>query len=350
MYDGTFNVLGLMSGTSLDGMDAALVQFSFTPELSYKLIDYQTFEYPKALKNLVLKSFDFPEKLDEADRKFADWTTSCVLKIKESVPHTIDLIASHGQTIFHQPQAKKTVQVGCRRDIAKNSLIPLVTNFRVQDVLLGGQGAPLVPFGDVALFGGYEAALNLGGFANASLGSPQLKDGVERALDICPVNIVMNELAQDLGADFDKDGAWARSGKVNQWVLEELNSLAFYERTTTASLGYEWVRSEVMPLIDYLPQKDALATVVEHAVQQIHAVLGRRSTLVTGGGSHNVFLIERLRMEGMELELPSIELIDAKEAIIFALLGHHRFWGLNNVLGETTGSGISHSSGCIYMP
>lgn len=350
MYDGTFNVLGLMSGTSLDGMDAALVQFRNGEALSFEVLDFQVFEYPAGLKKLVKEAFDFPEKLPEADLKFAHWTTACVLKFKELVEHEIDLVAHHGQTIFHQPQQKLTVQIGCRREIARQVGITVVTNFRMQDVLLGGQGAPLVPFGDHVLYGQYEAALNLGGFANASIGNPRLKDGVARALDICPLNIVMNELATELGADYDKDGAWARAGKVNQWALDELDSLEFYDRKHEHSLGYEWVRESVLPLIDYLGPTDALATMVEHAVIQISEVLGNRQTLVSGGGAFNTFLIDRLRMENMNLEVPDAQTINSKEAVVFALLGHHRFFGLNNVLGETTGSGISHSSGCIYMP
>ena len=218
MYNGTSNVLGLMSGTSLDGMDAALVRFSEGDQVLWELLEYRHFQYPKELLELVKKAFSSPDLLPAVDIAFAEWSIECIKTTAQDSPHHIDLIGTHGQTIFHQPERKWTYQAGCMPFISTRTGIPVVANFRIQDILLGGQGAPLVPFGDMVLFGEYEAALNIGGFVNVSLGKPLLKDGVSAAFDICPANIVLNQFAQELNADFDNNGEWAREGAINQWV------------------------------------------------------------------------------------------------------------------------------------
>lgn len=350
MYEGTCNVLGLMSGTSLDGMDAALVQFSNTAGLKWELLETYSFDYPAALKQLVIKTFSESDLLPQTNVAFADWTSQCVEKVKSQTGHTIDLISSHGQTIFHEPQIKFTHQAGCLPSIATQCSIPLVTDFRIQDVLLGGQGAPLVPMGDHLLFGGYEAALNLGGFANASIGDPILGKGVMHAFDICPVNYVLNRLASEEGLEFDEGGNLAASGSINEWVLDELNSLVFYEENPPKSLGAEWVEKHVFNKIDYLNSRDALATFCEHVAMQIGKILRGKTVLVTGGGARNTHLMKRIREWGVDPVLPENEIIEFKEAIIFALLGYLRFTGKNNVLGRTTGSGKNHSSGKVFWP
>lgn len=350
MYEGTCNVLGLMSGTSLDGMDAALVQFSMKDGLNWRLLETYAFDYPAPLKRLVISTFTQPELLSQTNTAFADWTKQCIDKVKSKTSHSIDLVSTHGQTIFHEPQNKFTLQAGCLPSIAKETAIPLVTDFRVQDVLLGGQGAPLVPMGDHLLFGEYEAALNLGGFANASLGDPILSKGVVHAFDICPVNYVLNSLAREEGLEFDEGGTLAAAGSVNEWVLDELNSLEFYEENPPKSLGAEWVEEHVFHKIDYLNSKDALATFCEHVAIQIGQVLRGKTVLVTGGGAWNTHLMKRIRAWGVQTVLPNNEIIAFKEAIIFALLGYLRFTGQNNVLGHTTGSGKNHSSGKVFWP
>jgi anhydro-N-acetylmuramic acid kinase len=260
------------------------------------------------------------------------------------------LIGTHGQTIFHEPKKKRTLQIGGDAHIAKATGLPLVCNFRMQDVLLGGNGAPLVPFGDHRLFGSYEAALNLGGFANVSIGNPLLKDGVQSAFDIAPANILFNPLAEKLGHPFDKNGAIAASGRINNTVLEALNRLDYYQELGPKSLGFEWVEENVSPLIAGLSPEEALRTLVEHLALQLQRSLGPKKTIVTGGGAFNSFLIQRCLDLGMALELPPSIVINYKEAIVFALLANERYHGRINVLGNTTGSGILHSSGSVFLP
>lgn len=356
MYDAHLNVLGLMSGTSLDGMDAALVRFRVDSDDQWELLWQHTFEYPFALKELVERTFvdSSPKIIQEVDLAFARWTTACIQSVQKQLEAAglpnIDLVGTHGQTIFHQPQQKWTFQAGCLPSIARDTKLTVITNFRMQDVLLGGQGAPLVPFGDHKLFGTYEAALNLGGFANVSLGAPLLSDGVKAAFDIVPVNIVLNEFAAMLGGEYDEDGRWAREGSVDRDVVSLLGELDFYHTHAPKSLGKEWVEANVRPLLEGLAPKDALATMMVHIADQLAVVLHGKRTLITGGGAFNGYLMELLRNRGIPVVLPSKEIIAFKEAIIFALLAKERWLRKINVLGHTTGSQINHSSGAIFTP
>lgn len=350
MYDGTLNILGLMSGTSLDGMDAALVQFSEENGLQWQLLEHFEFEYPNALKTLVNNCFKDASLKSEVDQAFADWTISCIEHIKGKTAYEIHAVGSHGQTIFHDPQNKYTFQAGCLAEIAHTTGIPCITDFRMQDVLLGGQGAPLVPMGDHLLFGMYEAALNLGGFANVSIGNPKLGDGVMDAFDICPANYVLNTLSREMGKEYDEEGKHASRGSINQWVLEELNSLPYFEQEPPKSLGAEWVEAKVLDKVDYLQPSDALATYCEHIAIQISNILEGKRVLVTGGGAWNDYLLGRIEAYGVKLERPEKEVVNFKEAVIFALLAYLRFTGKDNVLGATTGSGKNHSSGKVFWP
>ena len=350
MYNGTLNILGLMSGTSLDGMDAALVRFENDGTLHWELLETYDFSYPKELKSLVNRCFNDKSILEEVDIAFAQWTVECIRQVRAKTSFEIHAASSHGQTIFHDPSRKYTFQAGCLASIAEKVGLPIITDFRIQDVLLGGQGAPLVPMGDHLLFGEYEAALNLGGFANVSIGQPMLKDGVVAAFDICPVNYVLNDFARELGQEYDDGGKLARSGAINGWVLDELNSLDYFELSPPKSLGAEWVEEQVSEKIDYLDPVDGLATYCEHIAIQVAAVLKGKKVLVTGGGAWNDYLLGRMEEYGVELVRPEKEVVDFKEAIIFALLAFLRFTGQDNVLGHTTGSGKNHSSGKVFWP
>ncbi len=350
MYNAHVNVLGLMSGTSLDGMDAAVVQFSNGPNTEWNLLYFKCLPYPEALKKTIEATYENIRLSAEASTAFAAWTKEVIRTIQKDFDGTIDLVASHGQTIFHKPEQKLTFQAGCLSEIASDTGIPLVTNFRVQDVLLGGQGAPLVPFGDHKLFGSYDAALNLGGFANCSIGAPLLRDGISAAFDLCPLNRVLNKFANELGHEYDKDGHLARQGRINPWVLDQLNSLPFYDLHAPKSLGQEWIDEHFIEYVDLLAPQDALATCVQHMADQIAMHLKGKRTLVTGGGAFNTTLLQAIEENGVDIVLPEKTMIEAKEAVVFALLGYERFKGNTNVIGTTTGSGIWHSSGTIFHP
>ena len=262
----------------------------------------------------------------------------------------LDAICSHGHTIRHQPEKEFTLQIGNLPRLAKLISRTVVCDFRVQDVKLGGQGAPLVPIGDRLLFPEYDFCLNLGGFANIS----SEIHGNRIAYDICPVNIVLNHYAQKLGKEFDEDGNLAKFGELNLILLQSLNDLPYYTEKPPKSLGLEWVNEHIFLLLDSfnLSSEDILRTFTEHIAIQLAVQFPKKaSVLITGGGAYNSFLIERLKnLVSVEITIPSPEIVEFKEALIFGLLGVLKLRGEINCLSSVTGASIDHSSGQVYTP
>lgn len=343
-----------MSGTSLDGLDVLEVVFHLnqnTNSWDYQLKSSATYSYSKKIKEKLSNAHQYQhqdiEKLDiEYTQVLADMINRF---IRENQVEKLDFVASHGHTIFHQPEKKYTLQIGNRPELSRLIQQNVICDFRVQDVELGGQGAPLVPIGDKILFSEYEACLNLGGFANVSFE----KMNKRIAYDVCPVNKVLNFYANQLGYDFDEDGRIAKGGKVHQDLLSKLDGLAFYQQKPPKSLGIEWLEKEILPLVDeyHMNVDDKMSTFTQHIINQLSQSLkGMKIILITGGGAYNKFLIEQLnkKTEG-EIILPSKKLIEFKEALIFAFLGVLRSRNENNILAEVTGASKDHSSGKIYQ-
>jgi anhydro-N-acetylmuramic acid kinase len=262
-----------------------------------------------------------------------------------------DFIASHGHTIFHQPGRKLTSQIGKGSAIAAETRLPVVCDFRSLDVALGGQGAPLVPVGDMLLFSSYTCCLNLGGFANISYD----ESGRRIAFDICPANIVLNHFASQLHKACDENGDLARQGSLHQPMLDTLNNLPFYRMKPPKSLGKEWVLSEIHPVLQQfdLPVEDKLRTFVEHIAVQIAFAIrtdDSASMLVTGGGAFNSFLIERIcEKTALRVMLPDLLTINFKEALIFAFLGVLRWREEINCLSSYTGADSDNIGGAVYL-
>ncbi|MCJ8155355.1 anhydro-N-acetylmuramic acid kinase [Chryseobacterium sp. SSA4.19] len=345
-----FHAIGLMSGTSLDGLDICFARFEKQAGSWYfEIIKAETLPYPahweEKLRHVIHLS---AEDLLELDSAYGFYLGKAVQQFieKHNLTH-IDVIASHGHTVFHQPQRKFTLQIGDGRALKLKTGLPVIYDFRSQDVLMGGNGAPLVPIGDELLFSQYDACLNLGGFSNISLKI----DNQRIAFDIAPVNIVLNHLAQRLGKDFDSNGNLARSGKINKELLLQLNSIAFYQQPHPKSLGVEWCNMHIFPLFGTIETVDAIATFTEHASQQIVKIFHEnklRNVFITGGGTYNSFLIEKIKSQSStQVIIPEKEIIDFKEALIFALMGALRLNGEINVLASATGSLYDHSSGIM---
>jgi anhydro-N-acetylmuramic acid kinase len=262
----------------------------------------------------------------------------------------IDFIASHGHTIFHQPNKKITFQIGDGSAIAAETGLPVVCDFRSLDVALNGQGAPLVPIGDRMLFNDFQYCLNLGGFANISFE----KNNKRTAFDICPVNIILNFLSEITGSSFDNKGKIASSGKVDHALLSALNQKKYYKKNPPKSLGKEWVISEILPLLalDTISISDKLRTFCEHIADQITKVLPPdmpAKVLVTGGGAHNDFLVRLLKQKSKnEIILPDKKTIDYKEALIFSFLGVLRMRNEINCLKNVTGASKDNIGGAVY--
>lgn len=353
MEKNTYNVIGVMSGTSLDGVDIAYLNFKIDGTWTFEMQQSETLPYSdywlQKLKNLTQFSLHELKVLDE---NYTDYLGEIINQfIKKNHISTIDAVCSHGHTALHQPENALTYQIGNLPKLASLVHQKVVCDFRVQDVEFGGQGAPLVPIGDELLFSQYEFCVNLGGFANISTKI----DGERIAYDICPVNIVLNHYVNQMGQDYDDKGQLAASGTIHQQLLKQLNSLEFYQQDHPKSLGLEWVQSEIFPLIDSLNLqiKDVLRTFVEHVSNQISKEINSKknaSVLITGGGAFNDFLIERIKAQTQnKIVIPHKIIVDFKEALIFGLLGVLKLRNEINVLSSVTGAKYSHSSGVIFF-
>lgn len=342
-----------MSGTSLDGIDFAVVDFQLiNGEWNFQMNETQTYSYSKAWFEKLKFAAKLPKiEMENLNNEYTFYLNQQINRFIDEFKITnLDAIASHGHTILHNPKEGYTLQIGNLPELKNGFDVPIVCNFRVQDVQMGGQGAPLVPIGDRLLFSEYDFCLNLGGFSNISYE----KDGARIAYDISPVNTVLNFYANQLGLEFDKNGDIASKGNINFELLEFLNANEFYQKSFPKSLGIEFVFNEVIPIINPfdLEVKDVLATYVEHIAIQIANVLKIKigKMLVTGGGAFNTFLIERIkkRNPNIQIIIPNAEIINYKEALIFAFLGVLKLNNINNVLASVTGAKQDHSSGVIF--
>lgn len=353
MKKSTYQVIGVMSGTSLDGIDIVFIEFQHDDaRWTFDMLNAQTIPYSKYWRKELREAMGYSEqKLERLNFKYTDKLAEEIGGfIRRNGIQTLDAVCSHGHTIMHQPEKGWTYQIGNLPRLAKDLERTLVCDFRVQDVALGGQGAPLVPIGDRLLFSEYDYCLNLGGFANVSY-----EENDQRiAYDIAPINIALNRYAQKLGKEFDDAGNFARAGNVNEVLLQALNSLSFYKEKPPKSLGLEWVVEHVFPLLEAstLSPQNILATCTEHMAMQLATQFSESANvLITGGGAYNTYLIERMKHhKAVEVVVPPPAIIDFKEALVFGLLGVLRLRGEVNCLASVTGAQKDHSSGEIYYP
>lgn len=349
----TYLSIGCMSGTSLDGLDLVACRFTTDEAWKFEIVKAVTIPYSHKWINKLSNAAEL-NALEFAllNNEFGKFIGKQVADFCSDLPDLPDLVSSHGHTIFHQPHKKLTVQIGNGAQIAAASGLPTACDFRSLDVALKGQGAPLVPIGDELLFGEYELCLNLGGIANFSF----RENDERKAFDICPANMAFNHFTKELGYEYDLDGNLGRSGVVQEELLSLLNSLDFYQLTGPKSLGREWFENEFLPLISsfQLEHKDILRTLYEHISDQITFSVDqypKGKILITGGGAHNVFLIELFSEKTKHKTIvPSAQIIDFKEAIIFAFLGVLRLRNEVNCLKSVTGANRNHSGGVIYLP
>ena len=355
----TYKVLGLMSGTSLDGLDMAYCHFSIdggkwqfsiekTKDTSY------TKEMKDYLKNAIFLSDEAHEKLH---LDYGKWLGEQSRKFIEDEGLEVDFVASHGHTSHHRPEEGFTFQLGDGQWLANISGKKVICDFRTKDVSLGGQGAPLVPIGDQLLFYDFDFCLNLGGISNMSFE----KDGKRIAYDIGMANMPLNYITHKIGLEYDKNGDLARSGSLEKELLQKLNNLSYYQLPYPKSTGYEWFTGEIVPLIEAskASEADLLHTLIHHNSEQIASDVLQNTTkpksklLVTGGGALNSFFVETLQEklgQSVELIVPTKTLIAYKEALVFALMGVLRLEDKPNVLCSVTGASKDSSSGEVYLP
>ena len=355
MAENKFAVIGAMSGTSLDGLDLAYCTFQQKKaKWNFEILQTKCINYSPEFQQW-LASVEKSSALEfvKADYSLGVFIGQQIASFVKQNKLKVDFVSSHGHTIFHQPQNGFSTQIGHGAAIAANSGLTTVCDFRSMDVALKGQGAPLVPIGDQLLFHEYEFCLNLGGIANISFE----KSAKRIAFDSCPINMALNYLSTQVGKEYDKNGMLARKGQLDTTLLTKLNNLEYYKRKHPKSLGKEWFLEEFLPLIKRSKSsiEDKLNTVCEHAAIQISSITNSNSKtnskiLCTGGGSYNAYLIDCLKKHcHQELIVPDKNLVEFKEALVFAFLGLLRMQGKKNCLQSVTGAITDNIGGCVYI-
>jgi anhydro-N-acetylmuramic acid kinase len=348
----SIRAIGIMSGTSLDGLDICLAEFQHVDEKwSFAIRKAKTINYPENLKQQLGNSMLISgQELALLDAYLGKWIGNRVNEFLVDLNITADVIGSHGHTVFHDPQKGYSTQIGSGAHIAAITGIPCVCNFRVGDVARGGQGAPLVPIGDEMLFSDYHFCLNLGGFSNISF----KKSNQRVAFDICPVNIILNHLSIGLGMEYDEQGQMGRLGNIDQKLLDKLNSLPYYQQNGAKSLGKEWLIREFLPLMNTngISIENKFRTVYEHISLQVSQSLSNNENekvLVTGGGAKNDFLMELIRSKTKnQIIIPLPELVDFKEALVFGFLAVLYQLKIPSCIASATGARESSVGGCVF--
>lgn len=350
----TYAALGIMSGSSLDGLDLAFCEFSEKQSRwTYQIVAAKTLPFPEEWKILLQESsYVDGKKLTENDVAYGKFLGAIADNFLKKHYLKPDIIALHGHSVFHQPEKGFSLQLGNGQAVAIATGIETVSDFRNKDILFGGQGAPLVPIGDKLLFAEYDYCVNIGGIANISFE----EKGERLGYDVCAANQLLNYLSRQMGKPYDKNGETALLGKLDKSLFDELNSIEFYQQLYPKSLSNEQVQEIFLPILDSSPAslEDKLYTAVKHIAFQITKATDSSSgkkMLLTGGGTHNSFLVEAIRREcSQSVCLPNSQIIDFKEALIFAFMGILRKAGRVNCLASATGAKRDSSGGVIYLP
>ena len=351
-----YRVIGVMSGSSLDGVDLAYCTFQYANgDWQFSIEQAECIPYTKEWigrlrcargldgRSLGKLHADYGHLLGEV---IADFIT------KFNLTGKVDLIASHGHTIFHYPDEHFTTQIGDGAAIATRTGVTVVCDLRSSDIALGGNGAPIVPIGDKLLFKDYNYLLNLGGIANLTI---KQKDNI-LAFDICAANQALNHYASQKGMEYDKDGQLALSGALHEPLFKALNELAYYQKPFPKSLDNGFSTETIIPLIDSysIGIEDKLHTYCEHVAFQVNANITapkREKLLITGGGAFNTYLVSRIESHStQEVVIPSDTIVNYKEALIMAFLGVLRSRGEANVLSVVTGASRDSICGALYHP
>ncbi len=384
-----YRVLGLMSGSSLDGLDLCYAHFQETSgKWSYEIKKADCYAYSPDWVNRLQQATELNAKdYMVLHVEYGHYLGELVNRFLEGngLAYQVQLIGSHGHTTFHIPSQKMTAQLGDGASLAAETGINTVSDLRAMDLALGGQGAPIVPIGERMLLGDYEYFLNLGGIANISANLEILPGSVARsnytaesnatiaapitiAFDVCPANRVLNLLSNEIGKEYDDKGQVAQSGKVHQELLAQLNQLEYYQLDFPKSLANDFGTDVVYPLIKKsgCSTADGMRTMVEHILYQIktsiqklennhagHAGSKPKQLVATGGGVFNDFLVKRLsedlEKENIKVVIPEENVIKYKEALIMGLMAVLRWREENNVFSSVTGARRDSIGGAVWI-
>ena len=360
MKQRTVNAVGMMSGTSLDGLDICFVRFSHKPvseepdprkcqPWTFQILGAQTYLHSTPQKEK-LKQAHFLGDVERRalDKWYAKWVVEKLREFAQEHPiGTAEVIGFHGPTLFHDVEKKISIQLGNASFIAKELNCPVVADFRSADLMAGGRGAPLVPMGDALLFGSFDARVNLGGFANFSMD----QNGTTIASDSSICNFALDRLAQRMGYSYDRNGQLSAQGIVNCELLRQLEE-SMDPFTSGVALSREWAEAVVLPLVYKAELPNSLTTLCEHVALQLKRHLKTaEKILLSGGGAHNDHLVRRIRQHlPGAVHIPDTQTIEMKEALIFALLAYLKKNQSHNVLKGTTGTKFDHTTGALFLP
>ena len=359
----TYRVIGVMSGSSLDGLDIAYSQFQYHDDrIDWELLAAETVPYPQRWQ-MRLSELHYQKALDfsKTHTYFGRYMGELIMKFLDAHQADADFIASHGHTVFHYPYKRVTTQIGDGAAIAAMTGLPVVCDFRTQDTALDGEGTPLAPIADKYLFPDYDFYLNIGGIANISNNN----EGTFIAFDICPANQVLNLLAQQRNHPYDDQGDMARAGNIVNDILQHLDHFDYFGETYPKSLNNGWIRRFILPIYLRNPAsiEDKLRTACEHIALQVSRMVehiikkeglakNAYRMLVTGGGAFNTFLMELIQQHcghHIEVHLPDNPIIKFKEALLIALMGLLRVHNQVNCLSSVTGARYDTIGGAIYQ-
>lgn len=342
-------IAGVMSGSSLDGLDIALVQYdgdewsviktccsAYTDEWISKLRGYH-----------LLSALEYIEfKYD-----YSHYIGKILASTFAGVEEQIDYISFHGHTLVHKPECGYTEQIGNGGIIAGVTGISTMTDFRTQDIALGGVGTPLAPFLEYTYLRGFDYYLNLGGIANIT----RLEGNTISAYDICPCNQVLNHYSQLRGMEYDQGGALASAGSHIPSLEYYFSNHQYFEKLPPKSLDNNWIRETFIDGIRKHKVEDILHTYCKWMADCIASQVTTSSSsrlYSTGGGSHNTYFVtlleKALKDKNCQLVTPNREMIDYKEAILMAALAKHYLEDKNNVLSQVTGASRDSIGGALY--
>ncbi len=356
-----YKVIGLMSGSSLDGLDIVFAELHETAgKWNYEIICSDCLEYDQEWEKKLSDAVNLSAK--DYQLLHTDYGRFTGEKINEFIDRNklnlqISLISSHGHTTFHFPEKKMTHQLGDGASIAAETKLPVVSDLRSIDIAFGGQGAPIVPMGEKLLFTSYDYFLNLGGIANISIN----KKNEIIAYDICAANRVLNMLAGEKNLPYDNEGKISAQGETDERLLEKLDSLKYYKLAYPKSLANSFGTDTIYPIIKSsgIKTENALRTYTEHICIQITNSLVNykndqiQKLFITGGGAFNKFLIEQLREKlqkiNFEIYIPPDDVVTYKEALIMALLGVLRWREQYTILASVTGATRNSIGGALWL-
>jgi len=361
---GIYHAIGVMSGSSLDGLDIALCKLEIqNGNWHHEIIAAECLPFSAEWKNKLRDAVSLSGKdLWQMHASFGKYIGESVHRFvtHNNFQQNIDCITSHGHTVFHFPEDGFTTQIGDGAAIAAASGITTVCDLRAADVAHGGTGAPIVPIADKLLFSDYDFCLNLGGIANISA----KKVDKILAFDVCPCNQLLNYFAQQLNKDFDENGALAASGNTDEEKLKQLLANSFHQLSFPKSLDNSFSKINALPILESIEgsTQDKLRTAVEYvAIQlakefetvasQLSIDLNDSKVLVTGGGAFNQFMIDRLKAStNIQVVIPDDATVKYKEALAMALIGVLRLRGEVNVFSSVTSAKKDTVNGAIYLP